>query len=284
MPREVLLDGWHRAISAGEVTLLATPETAQKGLTSQAPTAAVEGVNHASERESVFKVEKAERFALKHHLGEQSFAELQTAMTNAGLLPAKNRYTTQTAIKRELDTIVMMESGQGTQNAISDDSKVWQLLRQELSLTEGQRQAIEMTATTQDQFIVWQGVAGAGKTYSLKLVAQLAREQGYEVTGYAPSAQSANTLSEEANIESSTVASLLHSDGNDAPQQQAIWIVDEAGLLSAKDAHQLLKKARSQNARVILVGDICQLSAVEAGNPFKSLQMAGIQTAYLEDP
>ena len=287
MPREVLLDGWHRAISAGEVTLPAPPEAAQKEPTSQAQTAAVEGVNHASERESVFKVERAERFALEHHLGEQSFAELQTAMTDAGLLPAKNRYTTQTAIERELDTIAIMESGQGKENAIADDIKVWQLLRQELSLTEGQRQAIETTATTTDQFIAWQGVAGAGKTYSLKLVAQLAKEQGYEVTGYAPSAQAANTLSEEANIESNTVARLLHSDSdrdrNDDAQKQAIWIVDEAGLLSAKDAHQLLAKARSQNARVILVGDIRQLSAVEAGNPFKSLQMAGIQTTYLEE-
>ena len=283
VPRAVLLEGWHRAISSGEVTLPAIPEAAQKELTSQAPTAAAEGVNHASERESVFRVERAERFALEHHLGEQSFSELQTAMTDAGLLPAKNRYTTQTAIEHELDTIAMMESGQGTENAISDESKVWQLLQPEQSLTAGQRQAIETTATTTDQFIAWQGVAGAGKTYSLKLVAQLAEEQGYEVTGYAPSAQAANTLSEEASIESNTVARLLYSDSNIDPQKQAIWIVDEAGLLSAKDAHKLLKKAQAQKARVILVGDIRQLSAVEAGNPFKSLQMAGIQTAYLEE-
>ena len=287
VPREVLLDGWHRAIASGEVTLPATPESATKELTSQAPIAATEGVNHASERESVFRVEKAERFALDHHLGEQSFAELQTAMKAAGLLRAKDRHTTQSAIERELDTIAMMESGQDKESAIADDSQVRQLLRQEHSLTEGQRQAIETTATTTDQFIAWQGVAGAGKTYSLKLVAQLAKEQGYEVTGYAPSAQAANTLSEEANIESNTVARLLHSDSNqthtDPPQKQSIWIVDEAGLLSAKDAHALLIKAQLENARVILVGDIRQLSAVEAGNPFKSLQLAGIQTAYLEE-
>ena len=287
VPREVLLEGWHRAIAAGEVRLPATPEVAAKDLTSQAQTAAAEGVNHASERESVFKVEKAERFALEHHLGEQSFSELQTAMTEAGLLPAKNRYTTQTAIERELDTIAIMQSGQGRVHVIADDTQIWQMLRQELSLSEGQRQAIEMTATTQDQFIAWQGVAGAGKTYSLKLVAQLAKEQGYEVTGYAPSAQAANTLSEEANIEGNTVARLLHSEGerdrHNRSQRRAIWIVDEAGLLSAKDAHELLRKAQAQRARVILVGDIRQLSAVEAGNPFKSLQMAGIQTVYLEE-
>ena len=113
VPREVLLDGWHRAIASGEVTLPATPEAAPKEPTNQAPTAAAEGVNHASERESVFKREKAERFALEHHLGEQSFTELQTAMTDVGLLPAKNRYTTQTAIERELDTIAIMERGKG---------------------------------------------------------------------------------------------------------------------------------------------------------------------------
>ncbi|MBE9063186.1 MobF family relaxase [cf. Phormidesmis sp. LEGE 11477] len=291
VPREVLLNGWHRAITSGEVTLPATPEATKNEPDTKAPTAAAEGVNHASERESVFKREKAERFALEHHLGEQSFSELQTAMTEAGLLPAQHRYTTQTAIDRELDTIAMMESGQGKESAIADDEKVSQLLQQETSLTEGQQQAIQTSATTTDQFIAWQGVAGAGKTYSLKLVAQLAKEQGYEVTGYAPSAQAANTLSEEANIESNTVARLLHSQGKSDPigttnnltQRQPIWIVDEAGLLSAKDAHALLKKAQRECARVILVGDIRQLSAVEAGNPFKSLQNAGIQTAYLEE-
>ena len=291
VPREVLLNGWHRAISSGEVTLPETPEAVKKEPENQALTAAAEGVNHASERESVFKREKAERFALEHHLGEQSFSELQTAMTAAGLLPAQHRYTTQTAIERELDTIAMMEHGQGRENAIANDEELSQLLQQETSLTEGQQQAIQTSATTTDQFIAWQGVAGAGKTYSLKLVAQLAREQGYEVTGYAPSAQAANTLSEEANIESNTVARLLHSQAQSDPTgttnnpapKQPVWIVDEAGLLSAKDAHTLLKKAQRERARVIMVGDIRQLSAVEAGNPFKSLQNAGIETAYLEE-
>ena len=287
----MLLDGWHRAINTGEVTLPATPEAPQKELTGQAQTAAVEGVNHASERESVFRVERAERFALEHHLGKQSFAELQIAMKEAGLLPAKNRHTTQAAIERELDTIAVMQSGQNQAEPIASEQQVNHLLLTEYSLTEGQRQAIEKTALSSDQFTAWQGVAGAGKTYSLRLLTQLAREQGYEVSGYAPSAQAANVLSEEADIESNTVARLLHSNsdpsGQNNPSEQApkqlLWIVDEAGLLSAKDAHALLRKAQIERARVILVGDLRQLSAVEAGNPFKSLQIAGIQTCYLEE-
>ncbi|PZO11454.1 MAG: hypothetical protein DCF25_19365 [Leptolyngbya foveolarum] len=293
VPREVLLDGWHRAISIGEVQLPATPiaapnesETIAAQPDNSAAIAAVAGVGHASERESVFRRERAERFALEHHLGQQSFAALQSAMTDAGLIAAKNRHTTQAAIERELDTISIMESGQGQTDAISNYAQVDRLLSPERSLTAGQYDAIHKTALSTDQFIAWQGVAGAGKTYSLKLLAQLATEQGYEVSGYAPSAQAANTLSEEASIESNTVASLLHSKGdhNDqAGQKKALWIVDEAGLLSAKDAHELLKKAQAENVRVILVGDLRQLSAVEAGNPFKSLQIAGIETCYLEE-
>ena len=283
VPRDVLLRGWEKAIATSEIRLPDTPEKAPQENDSQAPIAASEGVAHAAERESVFRREKAERFALEHHLGEQSFAELQSAMTEAGLVAAKDRYTTEEAIARELETIAIVESGQGQVNAIATPVDVLQLTQDETTLTVGQYQAILDTATSRDQFMAWQGVAGAGKTYSLSLLTQLATEQGYVVTGYAPSAQAANVLTEEAHIESSTVARLLHSKDNQRQSKKAIWIVDEAGLLSAKDAHALLTKAKQSNARVILVGDTRQLSAVEAGNPFRSLQSAGMKTCYLEE-
>ncbi|MEO1685036.1 MAG: MobF family relaxase [Cyanobacteria bacterium J06631_12] len=292
VPRMVLLSGWENAITRSDIHLPKPPELTAIKIENRAATSAISGVNHASERESVFKREKAERFALENHLGEQSFSELQNAMSGAGLIAAKDRHTTQAAIERERETISIMESGQGKENAISTPTDVLQLTADEQTLTMGQYKAILDTATSRDQFIAWQGVAGAGKTYSLRLLSHLASEKGYRVSGYAPSAQAANTLSEEAGIEGNTVASLLHRKSSQSsaqpshPQQlpkQPLWIVDEAGLLSAKDAHALLKKAQSQNARVILVGDIRQLSAVEAGNPFKSLQKAGIQTCYLEE-
>ncbi|MEO0435165.1 MAG: AAA family ATPase [Cyanobacteria bacterium J06656_5] len=83
------------------------------------------------------------------------------------------------------------------------------------------------------------------------------------------------------NIQTETVAALLVSQNRET--ENAIWIVDEAGLLSMKDARALLTRATVEQARVILVGDTKQLSAVEAGNPFKSLQAGGITTAYLDE-
>ncbi|MCC5633544.1 AAA family ATPase [Nostoc sphaeroides CHAB 2801] len=149
-------------------------------------------------------------------------------------------------------------------------------------LNSGQRQAVELAATTSDQFIAWQGVAGAGKTFALKELKAIAFSAGYIIKGFAPSSSAAKVLSEELEIQSLTVARLLVTEPQEIEPNQ-IWIVDEASLLSAKDAHALLQRATLLQARVILVGDTRQLSAVSAGNPFKSLQQAGIKTAHLNE-
>jgi len=102
------------------------------------------------------------------------------------------------------------------------------------------------------------------------------------VRGLAPSAEAAHGLGEALGIKTETVAGLLVSQPADHLTTPMLWIVDEAGLLSMKDAHAQLRRAALEQARVLLVGDTRQLSAVEAGNPFRSLQAGRIITAYLE--
>ena len=114
---------------------------------------------------------------------------------------------------------------------------------------------------------------------------ELARNQGFEVKGFAPSAEAAKVLSDEVGIETNTVASHLLSSRHNRDQNsqaQSIWIIDEAGLLSAQAGYELLRRATQENARIIFVGDTRQLSGIEAGNPFKSLQQRGMTTAYLD--
>lgn len=250
----------------------------------QAAIAASQGIDHAEERESVFRRGKVEQFALENHLGQQSWEQLQTALEETNQLvhaePSTDKYTTQTAIEREAETIRLMEVGRGSVSAIASFEEVSAIASE--SLTKGQKQALELSATTNDRIIAWQGVAGAGKSYALNLYRQLAEQKGFEVKGFAPSAEGAKVLGEEAQMQADTVASLLHSEVN-GMTKKGVWIIDEAGMLSAKDAHALLERATQQQARVILVGDTKQLSAVEAGNPFKSLQAAGLETAKLEE-
>ena len=274
--------------------------------------AVTEAIAHASERNVNFKQEELEKFALTE-IGHFSWNELQESIDqNQNLLKAKdNQYTTLKALNRELDTIRMVNEGQGAFGKVANSQKVEERLKDK-ELTFGQYSAVMTASTSKDSVIAWQGKAGAGKTFALNEFKQIAEERGYKVKGFAPSASAAKVLGDELGIESQTVARhLMQKEDNfksqiplslpkqskqsrEKQEQQMIqahlekeenssqiWIVDEAGLLNAKDTHALLKKAEQEEARVLLVGDTRQLSAVEAGNPFKSLQKAGVETAYL---
>ncbi|MBD2615955.1 relaxase domain-containing protein [Nostoc punctiforme FACHB-252] len=244
-----------------------------------------DAIGHCSQRNVAFKQEDLEKFILEERLAcdvraiEPLIKEHQELITLPGL---ERQYTTWAAVNTELATIELMQLGLGKVNSISQQQVVENYL-QKTQLNQGQRQAVQLAATTQDQFIAWQGVAGAGKTFALKELKAIATNSGYLVKGFAPSSAAAKVLSEELQIQSETVARLLVSESPREIEPDQIWIVDEAGLLSAKDAYALLQRAMLQQARVILVGDTRQLSAVEAGNPFKSLQQAGIGTAYMNE-
>ena len=241
-----------------------------------------EAIEHCSERNVNFKREEMEKFILSE-IGNYSWRDLQKSIDqNQNLLQAKdNQYTTLKALNRELDTIRMVNQGKGTVKPIATPSTIQEQLKDK-ELTEGQYNAVLTASTSKDSIIAWQGKAGAGKTYALSEYKQIAEEQGYTIKGYAPSAAAAKVLGEELGIESNTVARKLTSQPKEEEQsQQQIWVVDEAGLLSAKNTHALLKRAEEEQARVLLVGDTRQLSAVEAGNPFKSLLHSGMETAYL---
>jgi conjugative relaxase-like TrwC/TraI family protein len=282
---EELLASWKEEASALGISIVqpSVPIEVQENLVSQQNLE--DAIAHCSERAVAFKQEDLEKFILSEGL-PMDISHIERAIaTEIELIrvpePKQVRFTTQAALQRELSTIRMMVSGKGIVEAISDPAAVEAILSRQ-SLTTGQQEAIATALTTTDQFIAWQGVAGAGKTYALNQFKKLAKPNGYLIKGFAPSAEAAKVLADEVGIETNTVASLLCNKSPKIIESKQIWIIDEAGLLSAASAYDLLKRATAENARVILVGDTRQLSAVEAGNPFKSLQQAGMKTARLE--
>ncbi len=288
-PREVdeglLQRGWNALIQLKGLELPELPEgVAQLPNTlPRWPMVIDAAIQHCGERESVFRRTTLERFVFEHELGVQEFEAIQQAIADSPELirVADGKLTTQTALNLELNTIRLMQQGRGQVAAIVPSGTQIEGLVSH-SLNSEQQNAVEMAATTPDSVMAWQGVAGAGKTYALSVLKDLARVQGYVIRGLAPSAEAAHVLGESLGIETTTVAGLLVADTPDQSPQPTLWIVDEAGLLSMKDAHALLRRAALEQARVLLVGDTRQLSAVEAGNPFKSLQAGGMTTAYLE--
>jgi conjugative relaxase-like TrwC/TraI family protein len=214
--RDALIDNWSDVLAVKGLTLPTTPVVhLQSDLTisgqMQAIVAAHDGIDHAEERESVFRRSKVERFALEHHVGLQSWRQLQMAIVSTQQLievdATRDKYTTQRAITRERETIALMKQGQGRFSEIGTPEHWVEKIPD--NLTTGQRTALDLGIRTNDRVIAWQGVAGAGKTYVLNLYRQIATEAGYTVRGFAPSAAAAAVLGAEAGIPSDTVASLL---------------------------------------------------------------------------
>ena len=288
-PKEVdeglLQRGWNALIQLKGLELPELPEgVALLPEASPSATSVIDAaIQHCGERESVFRRTTLERFVLEHELGMQGFEAIEGAIAHSPELihVADGKFTTQTALNLELSTIRLMQQGRGQVGAIVPNGTQLDSLVSH-SLNPEQQNAVEVAATMPDTVMAWQGVAGAGKTYALSVLKELAQGQGYDIRGLAPSAEAAHVLGESLGIETTTVVGLLVSQPLGEPPKPTLWIVDEAGLLSMKDAHSLLRRAALEQARVLLVGDTRQLSAVEAGNPFKSLQAGGMATAYLE--
>ena len=114
------------------------------------------------------------------------------------------------------------------------------------------------------------------------------------IQGLAPSAAAARVLAREAGIPSRTLQYFVtrFADLSDperlargrAEYAGAVLAVDEASMIDTVRADALLRIARELDvARVALVGDTAQLKAVDAGQPFRLLQKAGMATATMDE-
>jgi len=285
--RAELTQAWQQQVQQEGWQLPEIPSAPEQLASPPAQAIIDNSVQHCEERRAIFPREAVERFALEHHLGDRAFADIAGTIASSSELiriepglPVSSLLTTQRAIALEQETMHLMQEGQGQVQPLANS---WQMasLVNEGNFNAGQRTAVQQTLRSFDRVIGWQGVAGAGKTYALSWVKQQAEQSGYRVKGLAPSAEAASELGKSLQIETATVASHLLTPRQESGPQ--LWIIDEASLLGMKTAHDLLAKAQQQQARVILVGDTRQLSAVEAGHPFKSLQAAGMATSYLDE-
>ncbi len=146
------------------------------------------------------------------------------------------------------------------------------------ALNSAQQQAVFNILTTPDRVIGLQGVAGSGKTTSLRLIRELIENEGFEARGLAPTSGAVNAL-REAGIQSETLQ--RHLRRKDVDQERSrLYFLDESSLSSTKQAYDFLLKLRPMD-RVLLVGDTRQHQSIDAGRIFEQLQEAGMTTHHL---
>ncbi len=266
-----------------------TPRAPSIVSNAQRQTALSEGVSfaiaHTTERSAVVKDHQLLAAALGR-VGALGGAEaisgiereITARLSTGELISDGSRYTSAEAVRVEEEILAFERDGRGRVQSIVP--QLWFAELDACPLNPGQRQTARTILTTKNRVIGVNGWAGTGKTTLLAYVREIAEERGYTVIGLAPSAVAARQLG-SSGIESETIAAFLAREAT--PDRNTLVVVDEAGMVGARDMHAVLKAVERGEARVVLVGDELQLKAVAAGAPFAQLQKNEMETEHLTE-
>jgi conjugative relaxase-like TrwC/TraI family protein len=119
------------------------------------------------------------------------------------------------------------------------------------------------------------GRAGTGKTFALGAARHAWQLDGYRPLACAPTGIATVTLEAEGFEEVATCDRLLADldHGRERLDGRTVLVVDEAGMLGSRKLARLLDQAQYARAKVVLVGDDRQLSAIDAGGGFRALRL-----------
>jgi len=243
-------------------------------------------------------------YALEHHLSRKSTVGehelLQTAikrgtgsvrvdavkeallvkreeLLSATSISGTTLYTTQSALAEEQKLVQSSRKSKGMFSPVNAD---YQIKNEQLS--DEQQAAVQHALSSKDFITVISGRAGTGKTWSIKEVAEGAKDAGIGFMAIAPTTK-ARDIQKEDGFESSTVAKLLTDKKlqNQIKKDAVIW-VDEGGLVGNRTMNQLIDLAKEKQARILISGDVTQHSSVERGDALRIMQTyGGIQPAYI---
>ena len=262
--------------------------------------AVARAVAHVAERRTAVPEAEIRAVALGHAPGRYTLAEVDAAIArlvrDGELIEVERRgmdraFVTDRAVKAERRVLASMRAGCGKGMALAGADAVEARLEPS-RLTRGQREAVRTVLLSNDLVIGVQGHAGSGKTTMLSEVKELLGER--KIQGLAPSAVAARVLAREAGIPTRTLQYFLTRFGDLSDPERlararaeyggAVLAVDEASMTGSVRMEALLRIARALKvARVVLVGDTKQLKAVDAGQPFRLLQKAGMATATMKE-
>jgi conjugative relaxase-like TrwC/TraI family protein len=247
------------------------------------------------EREAVVDERQLFRDALRRGMGEVTYPEMRRAFESRlsqGEFQTVQHFPHATARQITTERMITMEKGivqtmraeQGQMQPVMSHFAASQIAELHPHLNRAQQRSIEQVLTLPDRIQAIQGYAGVGKSVALGAIREGAESAGYAVEGFAPTSRAAQQL-RDGGIPATTLQGFLARGGQEQaagdPTQKHFYMLDESSLASTKQVREFLQKIGSQD-RVLLVGDIRQHQAVEAGKPFEQLQQAGMQTAQLD--
>jgi conjugative relaxase-like TrwC/TraI family protein len=141
-------------------------------------------------------------------------------------------------------------------------------------LTDEQRLALEHVLASTDLVMDVSGIAGAGKSHLLKQV-ERAVSVGQSVAILSPTDASVKDL-RKTGFQVRTFQGFLLR-----PERADLLVIDEASMLSVPQMLWLVKHARENDSRVLLIGDSAQHRSVERGDALRILEQSA-SVRYVE--
>ena len=166
------------------------------------------------------------------------------------------------------DMAAGMAAGTGhSLSAQAIEAKVTGLLEAGYPLSEEQIAAIRAVTSSGGRVAIIEGAAGSGKTTTLRPIADLYREHGQSIIATAVAWRTAVALGNDVDARPFCVDKLLRlaARGGIDIDGNTIIIVDEAGMLSTRQAHHILLLSERHGAKIVFAGDTQQQQPVEAG-------------------
>ena len=152
-------------------------------------------------------------------------------------------------------------------SALAIEAKVAGLLKAGYPLSEEQIAAIRTVTSSGGRVAIIEGAAGSGKTTTLRPIADLYREHGQSIIATAVAWRTAVALGNDVDARPFCVDKLLRlaARGGIEITKDTTIIVDEAGMLSTRQAHHILQLSERHGAKIVFAGDTQQQQPVEAG-------------------
>ncbi len=143
-------------------------------------------------------------------------------------------------------------------------------------LSDEQAQALRYLAADSGGVAALVGDAGTGKSYLMAGAREAWEANDYRVRGCALAGKAADGLQSGSGIRSQTLHSLLADLGTGRAElgRRDVIVLDEAGMVGARQLAELTRRADQAGAKIVLVGDHKQLQPIQAGAAFRHVAEA----------
>lgn len=249
-------------------------------------------------RQAVFTRKDLFRLLYRHEIvGEEAQSIVARALAGPEILHlvpaspgAKNRiYSTRSVRAQEM--LIHQAAKRIAARALEPDTAlalegaVGEIV-ETMTLAEEQKAALRHCTGASGLAII-QGLAGAGKSYTMAAIRRAYERAGFRVIGAAPTNSVAADMAAGGFHHASTIhLELLRQEtgtGWYTPwDDRTCIILDEAAMVDANMYERLLCQAASTGARLVLVGDDQQLSSIERGGIYAHLRQTH-GCAYLRE-